>query len=383
MTIKNAVPRIFYGLHFQGGVAEYKDQEPSQMIYISSDTAKLMDKTYAGKPVYVMHNTDAKHDDVQNADGVVVESFYNKPDGNNWVKFIVYTDEALEVIRKNWKLSNAYDITAKKGSGVWHGIDYDYEVSDGDYDHLAIVPNPRYADSIILSPEDFKQYNLDKEAELARLANSKGDKKMKFNFFKKEKVTNSDDLGNMSVILPKTKTEVTIAQLINEADEKKEEKMNMGSKVDIGNGDEMSVKELVNFYKKNMKKNEEDEDSKENEEDEEKENMEEEEEGKENKKKNMKKKKNEEEEDSKENEDEEDKENEDEEDESADEKQNKKQNKKKNSLEAKIAKLEKQVGEMNFNSLSDAPFNARGEDISNTIETSSDQVARGKSRYGN
>ena len=59
------------------------------------------------------------------------------------------------------------------GSGVCHGVDYDNEVTDGEYEHLALVEDPRYEDSIILTPDEFKAYNLEKENELSMLTNSK------------------------------------------------------------------------------------------------------------------------------------------------------------------------------------------------------------------
>lgn len=358
MKINNAVPLRFYGLHFQDGVAEYKDKDPSEMLYIASDTAKRMDKTYQNKPVYVLHNGKAKHDDVQNADGIVVRSFYNKVDGNHWAEFIVYTDAGLKAIRDGWTLSNSYDVLAQKGSGRWHGVDYDYEVADGSYDHLAIVPDPRYSDSIILTPEQFKQYNLDKEAELTNLTNSTGENKM-FNLFKKEKVENSADLATMSVVLPESKVEKTLEQIINEADKAEKAKgkpmmANMGAMVKLGNDDEVSVKELLNRYKNMCKKNEEAEAEK--------------------------KKENEDEEEKKDNEDEKGsgvdqdkaKENEDED-----------KDNKKNSLEEENKRLSNEIEELkkkNFDELYNAPFKVNNE--IETIETSTDQVSRGTSRYG-
>lgn len=259
---------MFYGLHFQDGVAEYKDLEGQPMVYIGSDAAKRMDRSFQGRPVFVLHEEDVDIANVQEADGIVVRSFYNKADGNHWAEFLVYTDEAIEKLKQGWKLSNAYEVTNKVGSGNWHGVDYDFEVIDGEYEHLAIVPNPRYADSIVLTPDEFKQYNLDKEAELQRLSNSQGESKM-FKLFKKEKVKNSDELAQMSVILPKSKVEKTVTQLVNEADEeavRKEAKMaNEDDKIKVGEK-EMTVKELVDFYNEKCENEEVEEEEFENEE---------------------------------------------------------------------------------------------------------------------
>jgi hypothetical protein len=57
--------------------------------------------------------------------------------------------------------------------GEWHAVPYDRKVLVGEYDHLAIVDNPRYENSIILTPEQFKSYNSELEEELSRIRNSR------------------------------------------------------------------------------------------------------------------------------------------------------------------------------------------------------------------
>lgn len=226
MLIKNAktAPVIYYGLHMCEGVAEYREPtvnngEPYR-IFIGEDTIKNMDPTFAGRPVYVKHVDSVNLDNLQaEADGYVVESFFNKADGKHWAKFIVVSDAGHEAIRKGWKLSNAYIPKEMSGGGLWHGVEFEKKVMRGEYEHLAIVPNPRYEESKILTPEEFKAYNHEKELELTRLANDKGEKSMAFNLFKKTKVDNAADFESMSVLLPKSKKEKTISQIINEADE--------------------------------------------------------------------------------------------------------------------------------------------------------------------
>jgi hypothetical protein len=348
VKIKNAktAPRVFYGLHMTAGLAEYRESAEPQRIFIGEQTIKNMDSTFPGKPVYVHHVDEVDLANIQNeADGYVVESFFNKSDGKHWCKFIVVSDKGHEAITKGWKLSNAYIIKNVSGGGRWHGLDYDREVTQGEYEHLAIVPNPRYDESIILTPEQFKEYNEKKEVELTRLKNSKENKGMKFNFFKKEKVENTADLETMSVVLPKSGMVVELAKLINDADEAEEKKdepvmANGDHMVEIGK-EKMSVNDLCAKYENMCKaKNEEDDKKKENEEDEElkkKENQEEEE----------KKKENEDEEEGLENED-------------VEEMDDKKQN-------------------AFFEKLKNAHLS---DDSVKTVETSQDQVARGAKRYG-
>lgn len=258
MTIKNAsiLPKVFYGLHFAPGVAEYREEglDPYR-VFINEDTAKKMDTTFPGRPVYVRHVEQVNLAQLQSeADGYVVESFYNRSDGKHWAKFIVVSDQGHEAIRKGWTLSNAYQVKNSTIGGQWHGVDYIREVTGGVYEHLAIVPNPRYAESVILTPEEFKAYNSEKELELKKLSNSQspGGKSSMFNFFKKTQVENSTDLESTTVVLPKSKKEFTIAELANEMDKI----INMHGyaadehMVKVNDSEELSVKDLRKNYNK-------------------------------------------------------------------------------------------------------------------------------------
>ena len=208
-VVKNEkqLPTVMYGLHFCEGVAEYQEPQVNEgqpyRILLNESTIKNMDASFAGRPVFVKHVDEVNLDTLKNdADGYVMESFYNKNDGKHWVKFIVVSDEGHEALRKGWKLSNAYVIKGTTGGGNWHGVEYIKEVTNAEYEHLAIVPNPRYEESIVLTPEEFKEYNNKKEIELKKLYNSKTQEKLSmFESFKKKLIS-----------------------VINEADESQEKK---------------------------------------------------------------------------------------------------------------------------------------------------------------
>lgn len=281
--IKNAKqwPKIFYGLHMAPGVAEYKENGDSYRIFVDEPTIKNMDSTFTGKPLVVEHIDEVSPDNVEEiADGYVIESFYNKADGKHWAKFLVISDRAHQAIQQGWKLSNAYVPKSFSGGGLWHGVEYLKEVTAGEYEHLAIVPNPRYEESIILTPEQFKQYNQEKEQELLKVANSKESKGIKtmFNLFKKTKIENKE-LEETMVKLPKSEKEISIAEIINMMDEyesKKNEEKEKETEVHVdidshkgepekeeimANGDhkvmvgehKMSVNELVEKHMELMK----------------------------------------------------------------------------------------------------------------------------------
>lgn len=362
--IKNALelPKIYYGLHFYPGVAEYKpENETPYRVYVGEETIKNMGPTFAGRPVYVQHVDEVSLKNIQNeADGYVMESFFNRADGKHWVKFIVVSDRGHEAVRNKWRLSNAYVPKELGSGGLCNGVEYDKEITRGEYDHLAIVQNPRYEESVILTPDQFKEYNSRKEAELLRLANSKEpeeNKGEKIMFFKKAKLENSADLENTVVQLPKSKVEMTITQLVNEMDTIKNMHgyANGDHMVKVGE-EEMSVNDLMKKYGQFVeeKKNAEmaAEEAK-------KENADSEEDKHENADSEEDKKK--------ENEDE--------------KKEPELANKKKNELEAAKKKKE------NFDTLKNAADVAAKEAAkaakdAQVIETSSDQVRRGQARYG-
>lgn len=225
-------PKIWYGLHFYPGVAEYRNNGEAPMrVYLNENTIRSMDASFAGRPVYVRHVEEVHLRTLQqDADGYVVKSFYNEADGKHWVQFIAVSDKAHEAIQSGARLSNAYILKSEGSAGTWNGVDYTREVLAGEYEHLALVNDPRYNESIILSPEDFKLYNINKLFELKKIANSStSERKSMLSFFKKTKVENETKIEELTVTLPKTGKEITIAELIASADvvknaEEKEEK---------------------------------------------------------------------------------------------------------------------------------------------------------------
>lgn len=222
--IRNSKGQILYGMHFYPGVAEYQEegQDPYR-VFLNEDTIRKMDPSFAGRPVFVDH-VDEVDSDLNKlrgeADGWVIESFYNSADGKHWVKFIVVTEKAERAVKAGFRLSNAYLPKGFKSGGVWNGVSYLKEVSDAEYEHLALVDNPRYDESVIMTPDKFKEYNEKNIQELKKLSNSKKkESTMKFSFFKRTKVENAID-PDLQVVLPKSGKTISITDLITNADEK-------------------------------------------------------------------------------------------------------------------------------------------------------------------
>lgn len=254
MKIKNSQGSVFYGMHFYPGLAEYQEPDGSSFrIFINEDTIRKMGPTFSGRPIFVEHVEEVDQDLGElrkEADGWVIESFFNAADGKTWAKFIVVSERGLTAIRQGYRLSNAYIPKGFGTGGLWNGVTYQKEVLDGEFEHLAIVQNPRYEESVIMTPEQFKAYCEEKTGDLKRLSNSKEQKEteeMKLNIFKRTKVENATDLDGLMVELPKTKKEMPLVKIVNDYDAI----LNMNGyangdhMVKVGEKDEMSVNDLV------------------------------------------------------------------------------------------------------------------------------------------
>lgn len=255
---KNAkeMPKVFFGLHFVEGVAEYDDGR----LLVSNEAANKMDSSFAGKPVYVHHVDRVDLDQLQEqADGYVVKSFYNAADGKHWAEFLVVSDKAHSAIRNGWKLSNAYKPTEFGPSGSRNSVTYDKEVINGEFLHLAIVPNPRYDQSVILTPEQFKEYNAQKFKELQ---NSKGEDKMlgflkkpekeELEILKNDEMKKADDDSKKSDDAKKSDDDAKKADDAEKAKEEKSEPAksdeDLLEKIVTINEEEMTIKELIKKY---------------------------------------------------------------------------------------------------------------------------------------
>lgn len=377
---KNAkqIPKVYYGLHMAEGVAEYEENGQPSRIFISNEVINKMSPTFEGKPVFVEHQ-DTDMDRLQEqADGYVINSFFNKADGRHWVKFIVVSDRGHQAIQNGWTLSNCYEIDSSGNGGRWHNVEFDQEVTGGEFDHLAIVQNPRYEESVILTPEEFRTHNAKKESELSVLYNSKRKgKPVGFKLWKKEKVENAADMEGVIVELDDG-TETTISDMIsavklaNEkkkseaeaAKKKKKNEVSKDEKVKVGDT-EMTVGELISAYQTLVKKHttSEDDSTAENESDDSDDSESEDEKRKRREREKMESAKNEE--DTAENASDDD-------DDDEDRRKEKKSDKKANEKREKIERAEK---------LRNAgPDKSKVEPV--YVDTALDQVERGRARYG-
>ncbi len=162
-------PKRYYARHIKEGLVHYLENGQDNLYLVTNDALKKMNASFEGKPLYIRHVDKAEPD---TGVGYVVKSFYNEFDGAWWAE-IMANDEAQSYIEKGWAVSNAYLPTELGSGGSYHDISYSKEIKNGVYNHLALVDNPRYEEAVIMTPEEFKNYNDGRKQELEQLKNSK------------------------------------------------------------------------------------------------------------------------------------------------------------------------------------------------------------------
>jgi hypothetical protein len=282
---KNArqLPRRYFCRAMESGVCfyeKYKNSEgkivPEEMILLTNEALKNMAPTAEGIPVYVRHVEEVDLSNLQEeADGYVVKSFFNELDAHWWMEFMAVSDDAHDKIQKGWKVSTAYTPINSGPSGTLHNVKYNREIKIGEYTHLAIVDNPRYENAIIMTPEQFKEYNDKKEKELAELKNSKGGNELmsKFKVFLNKLVGDThDEIADPSNVVIETEggKKILLSEIINAVEKEGKEKekddkencYDNDTEVTVGK-DKMKLGTLMEKYNKmKQKKNAEDEEEK-------------------------------------------------------------------------------------------------------------------------
>lgn len=202
----------YFARHIKAGPVHYVEKGEDKIYLVKDEALKKMNASFEGKPIYIKHVDEINMETLkEDANGYVVKSFYNEFDGAWWVE-IIADDEAQGYIEKGWAVSNAYLPTELGSGGEYHAMKYDKEVKNGVYEHLAIVDNPRYEEAVIMTPEEFKNFNESQKAELEKLKNSK-EKKMLSEEEKKELL---DSLKNSLVEVVKDTVKNALEEKIEE-----------------------------------------------------------------------------------------------------------------------------------------------------------------------
>ena len=127
------------------GVCTYNDET----IYLSQEALNKAIASIKGRPVVIKHQKVTPQNMEDHAVGYVSGCGFSEWDASFYCDFLVFDDEGKEVIAKDYSVSCAYIPKAFGKGGTWHNTPYDREVTELEFTHLALVPDPRYEDAKI------------------------------------------------------------------------------------------------------------------------------------------------------------------------------------------------------------------------------------------
>lgn len=154
------------GKHFksrfiQPGLAGYPGQFGNALI--KKENLDRFVHTLRNKPVTINHRDKITEEDKK---GEVFNVWFNPDDGWYWCDGIITDDEAINLINNGWSVSCAYDFTkADNSGGTENNIPYDIEFLDGEFNHLALVDNPRYEGANIVFNSKVVNFNPNHDEE--------------------------------------------------------------------------------------------------------------------------------------------------------------------------------------------------------------------------
>lgn len=265
MEKKNAsdFPKYYYTRHMQAGLCGYEDET----ILVDTDAVVKLGNTFKGKPVYIQHQ-DVKMETLKEDAVGYVQNTFMGVDGWLWSEIMITDDEAHEVIAKGWAVSNAYIPTEWGSEGSKNNLPYDREVLNGEFTHLALVPNPRYEGAKIYTPEQYQARNIQLVNSLAsKPTEEKKGILMKFFKTKREEVSNAAEADVFELTNSKGESVMVSPEKFDEMVDALENSMKKEPTRKVGGKDMTGSQILAAYEKLNAKKNEADEE-KENEDEE-------------------------------------------------------------------------------------------------------------------
>jgi hypothetical protein len=223
-------PQVYSCKFLEAGIVSYEDSD-SGIALLKKETIDKMAPSFIGRPVLINHKKVGPGNFKEHAVGYVINVRFNPDDAWYYSDFIVTDDEARDLIEnKKYSVSCAYEVLDTKEGGLWHDINYDGEITNGSFTHLALVDAPRYEDSKITKQLPAMLVN----GKAAHYIQTKEEDSMDFNIFKKKADGQNEKIDPLILINGK---EVKLAAVLESLIEKINEKK--GGTLEDGSEDEM------------------------------------------------------------------------------------------------------------------------------------------------
>lgn len=141
------------------GIISYEDSGAG-IALVKKETIDRLCQTAVGRPVVIRHQKVTPENIQDVAVGYMTRVYFNPADAWHYVEFLITSDEVEPIECGDGSIvfkapdgqildgiSGAYDVTNTAEGGVWHDIQFDAEILDGSFTHLALVINPRYEET--------------------------------------------------------------------------------------------------------------------------------------------------------------------------------------------------------------------------------------------
>lgn len=175
--------RHFVSRFIEPGAVSYGN---AGMLKVTKEALDKFVQSFVGDPVIIKHQILTKDNVDEKRVGVVNSVWFDANDAWFYCDGVIWDKDAIRKIENGWSVSCTYDMTESTGeSGEWHNIHFDDELLNGVFQHLAIVPNPRYEDAtIIFNSKDREDDMLFKLFSGKKIQNSNEEEKMDKNALK-------------------------------------------------------------------------------------------------------------------------------------------------------------------------------------------------------
>ncbi len=129
------------------GLVSYKDQRGGKVELLRKETIDAALATLEGNPVTLGHIEVDEATNLDFSNGHTTNPRFNAADGWFWCDSVVETDQARQRINSGEYPSCGYEVLSYGPGGVWQNMRYEREITAIRFNHMAIVPKPRYTDS--------------------------------------------------------------------------------------------------------------------------------------------------------------------------------------------------------------------------------------------
>lgn len=137
--------RPFKCRFLQAGLVKYD----FGVCLLQKETIDKFINTFVECPVIINHSDNINSEDIK---GTIQKIWFSPDDGWFWCSGIITDEEAAKLIEQGYNVSCQYAITEWKENvdkALHNGNQYDKEILNGIFEHLAIVENPRYEGAFI------------------------------------------------------------------------------------------------------------------------------------------------------------------------------------------------------------------------------------------